>query len=97
LKYIDKENKKLSFHLSSLDSYVLFKMRDNGPGIDEENLPLIFDRFYRADLARGTEKGGSGLGLSIAKRIIEGHHGTIWAESKKGQGTTILFTIKKTR
>jgi histidine kinase len=97
LKYIDKENKKLSFHLSSLDSYVLFKMRDNGPGIDEENLPLIFDRFYRADLARGTEKGGSGLGLSIAKRIIEGHHGTIWAESKKGQGTTILFTLKKTR
>lgn len=96
LKYNEKETKKLSFHLSSLDSYVLFSLKDNGPGIDIENLPLIFDRFYRADLARGTEKGGSGLGLSIAKRIIEEHNGTIWAESKKGEGTTILFTLRKT-
>jgi histidine kinase len=95
LKYIDKENKKLSFYLSTLESHVLFRMEDNGPGIAEENLPFIFDRFYRADLARGTEKGGSGLGLSIAKRIIEEHHGSIWAESKKGQGTTILFTLEK--
>ena len=95
LKYIDKENKKIIFYLSTSESHVLFKMEDNGPGIAEENLPLIFDRFYRADLARGTEKGGSGLGLSIAKRIIEEHHGSIWAESKKGQGTTILFTLEK--
>jgi histidine kinase len=95
LKYIDKENKKLSFYLSTSESHVLFRMEDNGPGIAEENLPLIFDRFYRADLARGTEKGGSGLGLSIAKRIIEEHHGSIWAESKQGQGTTILFTLEK--
>lgn len=95
LKYIDKVDKKLSFSLSTLDSHILFKMEDNGPGIAEENLPLIFDRFYRADLARGTEIGGSGLGLSIAKRIIDGHQGAIWAESKKGQGTTILFTLKK--
>jgi signal transduction histidine kinase len=95
LKYIDKENKKLSFHLSNIDSKILFKMVDNGPGIAEENLPFIFDRFYRADMARGTEKGGSGLGLSIAKRIIEEHQGNIWAERKKGQGTTILFTLEK--
>jgi signal transduction histidine kinase len=95
LKYIDKENKKLSFHLSNIDTKILFKMVDNGPGIAEENLPFIFDRFYRADMARGTEKGGSGLGLSIAKRIIEEHQGNIWAERKKGQGTTILFTLEK--
>jgi histidine kinase len=95
LKYNDKENKRLTFHLSSLASHILFKMSDNGPGISQENLELIFDRFYRADQARGTEKGGSGLGLSIAKRIIEEHHGSIWAESVPGHGTTILFTLKK--
>ena len=61
----------------------------------EKNFPFIFDQFYRADLARGTEKGGSGLGLSIAKRIIEEHHGAIWAESKKGHGITIFFTFEK--
>lgn len=95
LKYIDKEKKKLSFYLSATDSQILFKLVDNGPGIAEGNLPLIFDRFYRADAARGTEKGGSGLGLSIAKRIIEEHHGNIWAESQIGKGTTILFTLEK--
>lgn len=95
LKYNDKVDKRLTFHLSSLDSHILFQMTDNGPGIAKENLTLIFDRFYRADQARGTEKGGSGLGLSIAKRIIEEHHGSIWAESELGKGTTILFTLKK--
>lgn len=95
LKYNDKNDKKLAFHLSSIDSYILFKLRDNGPGIAEENLPFIFNRFFREDLARGTEKGGSGLGLSIAKRIIEEHQGNIWVESKKGVGTTILFTLEK--
>lgn len=95
LKYIDKPEKKLAFYLSIEGSYVLFKMSDNGPGISEENIPMIFDRFYRADMARGTEKGGSGLGLAIAKRIIEEHHGSIWAESQKGQGTTISFTLEE--
>ncbi|AZU61787.1 sensor histidine kinase [Neobacillus mesonae] len=95
LKYIDKERKILSFRLSSQGRNILFKMSDNGPGISPQNLPLIFERFYRADQARGTAIGGSGLGLSIANRIIEEHHGAIWAESKLGQGTTILFTLKK--
>ncbi|WML56631.1 HAMP domain-containing sensor histidine kinase [Neobacillus sp. PS2-9] len=95
LKYNDKEARKLSFHLSTKDTKIQFEIEDNGPGIAEGNLPVIFNRFYREDKARGTEKGGSGLGLSIAKRIIEEHHGRIWAESKKGQGTTILFTLDK--
>jgi histidine kinase len=95
LKYNNKQDKRLSFRLSTRDSHILFQMEDNGPGIAEENLPFIFDRFYRVDLARGTEIRGSGLGLSIAKRIIEEHHGTIWAESKIGNGTTILFTLEK--
>lgn len=95
LKYIDKNEKELSFYLSAMDSKILFKLVDNGPGIPEENLPFIFDRFYRADTARGTEKGGSGLGLSIAKRIIEEHNGNIWAESQIGKGTTILLLLEK--
>jgi signal transduction histidine kinase len=95
LKYIEKENKKLSFHLCEIQTHIQLSIKDNGPGISTENLPLIFDRFYRADLARGTEKGGSGLGLSIAKRIIEEHQGSIWAESSEGEGTTISFTLKK--
>jgi len=95
LKYIDKPDKVLSFQLSTVDTYVLFKMTDNGPGIAEENISMIFDRFYRVDMARRMENGGSGLGLSIAKRIIEEHHGSIWAESQEGQGTTISFTLNK--
>ncbi|WP_035321941.1 sensor histidine kinase [Peribacillus kribbensis] len=95
LKYNEKVNKKLSFHLSDIQSHIQLSIKDNGPGISAENLPLIFDRFYRADLARGTEKGGSGLGLSIAKRIIEEHKGSIWAESRVGHGTMISFTLKK--
>jgi histidine kinase len=95
LKYNDKQEKTLSFHLSTVGPDILFCMSDNGPGIAEENLRLIFDRFYRVDLARSTEKTGSGLGLSIAKRIIEEHQGSIWAESKLGEGTTILFTLAR--
>ncbi|RDW22312.1 two-component sensor histidine kinase [Oceanobacillus arenosus] len=95
LKYNDKEEKVLHFYLSVQNSHIFFKLEDNGPGINEKSIPHIFDQFYRADLARGTEKGGSGLGLSISKRIIEEHQGTIWAENNNGQGITILFTIKK--
>ncbi len=95
LKYNDKEEKELYFHLSTMDSYILFKLEDNGPGINEKSIPFIFDQFYRADLARGTKKGGSGLGLSIAKRIIEEHEGSIWAENNTRVGITISITLKK--
>ena len=95
LKYNDKEEKKLHFHLSAMDSYILFKLEDNGPGVNEKSIPYIFDQFYRADLARGTKKGGSGLGLSIAKRIIEEHNGSIWAENNNGAGISIFITLKR--
>jgi histidine kinase len=55
----------------------------------------IFDRFYRVDNSRNRKNGGSGLGLSIAKQIIESHKGKIWAESSLGNGTTIFFSLKK--
>ena len=95
LKYNDKDEKELNFHLSIKETYVLFELQDNGPGVSEESVPFIFDQFYRADLARGTKKGGSGLGLSIAKRIIEEHKGSIWAENNSGEGLTICITLKK--
>lgn len=72
---------------------VQISVRDTGTGITSSDLPHIFDRFYRADPSRTRAAGGAGLGLAIAKRIIEAHDGTIWAESLAGEGTTIFFSL----
>jgi two-component system, OmpR family, sensor histidine kinase BaeS len=69
------------------------KVKDTGIGINPDDLPYIFDRFYRADRSRTGATGGSGLGLSIVKAIISAHRGTIRAESVPGTGTCILFTL----
>ena len=75
--------------------FVQVEIEDNGQGISENDLPHIFDRLYRADASRNSSKGGSGLGLSIAKKIIDEHGGKIWATSRPGSGTTIYFTLRK--
>ena len=72
---------------------VEIRVHDSGPGIEPEELPSIFDRFYRTDKSRQRESGGSGLGLAIAKSIVEGHGGRIWAESEPGEGTTIVIAL----
>jgi heavy metal sensor kinase len=72
---------------------VMVEVRDEGPGIDEEHLPHLFDRFYRADDARSREAGGVGLGLAICKRIVEAHGGRIEVESKPGKGARFRFFL----
>ncbi len=76
---------------------ILVEISDNGYGIADEHLPRIFERFYRTDLARARKAGGSGLGLSIAKHIIEAHGETIHVRSKTDVGTTFGFTLPTAR
>lgn len=70
-----------------------FAVADNGPGIPTEDLPYLFERFYRTDASRSHHAGGMGLGLAIAKGYVEAHHGEIWVESSLGAGTTFYFTL----
>jgi signal transduction histidine kinase len=72
---------------------LLFTVTDNGEGIPAEELPLIFERFHRVDKSRHADSNQSGLGLAIARAIVEAHGGKIWAESTPGKGTTISFEL----
>ena len=74
---------------------VIIRVIDNGEGIEQEHLPRLFERFYRIDKNRSRKKGGSGLGLSIVKHIIEAHQEQIFVESKIGVGTQFSFTLQK--
>lgn len=72
---------------------LLIWISDTGVGIDQQELPHIFERFYRVDRSRNAASGGSGLGLAIIKAIITAHGGSVWAQSTPGQGTTVFFTL----
>ena len=72
---------------------ILIRVTDQGVGIPDEELPVIFDRFYRIEQRRVHGKSGAGLGLSISKGLVEQHGGKIWVESKEGEGSTFRITL----
>ncbi len=78
-----------------LDEQIMVEVADNGPGIEEKNIPRLFERFFRADKSRARKIGGTGLGLAIVKNIIESHNQTINVHSVVGEGTTFNFTLQK--
>lgn len=80
-----------------LGEQVLVEVTDDGPGIAAEHLSRLFERFYRVGKSRARNEGGSGLGLSIVKHIVEAHGGTITVKSEEGKGTTFSFTLPKSR
>ncbi len=81
--------------IKDVGDFVQVEISDNGKGIATQDLPYVFDRFYRADTSRNSAAGGSGIGLSIVKKIVEDHGGKIWVTSKENQGTTMYFVIRK--
>ncbi len=95
LKYMDKKKGIINIRILDVGDFVQIEIEDNGKGIGAKEVPYIFDRFYRTDSSRNSAKGGSGIGLSIVKKIIEDHGGKIWATSKLGIGTEIHFVLRK--
>ncbi len=95
VKYMGRDSGSIVVLAEDLGDNVKISVSDNGMGIEEKDIPYIFDRFYRADSSRNSRKGGSGLGLAITKKIIEDHNGTISATSVPGKGTCISFTLLK--
>ena len=97
VKYIDKETGEIELIITDEGDFIQVALSDNGKGIDPKDLAYVFDRFYRADTSRNSEKGGSGIGLSIVKKIIEDHGGKVWATSRPGRGTTMYFVLRKSQ
>ncbi len=95
VKYMDKEKGYINIRIKDVGDFIQVEIEDNGRGIAVKDLPLIFDRFYRADASRNSALGGSGIGLSIVRKIIEDHGGKIWANSKPGTGTSMFFVLRK--
>ncbi|MBD2871209.1 HAMP domain-containing sensor histidine kinase [Paenibacillus arenilitoris] len=97
VKYMGQQREEAAgeifVRLGGKEKRVVIEIEDTGPGIDEEDLPYIFDRFYRAEQSRNSETGGSGLGLAIVKQIIEGHGGEVWAENAKEGGARFCLAL----
>jgi signal transduction histidine kinase len=89
------EDGRITLSADNIDGNIFeIRVQDTGPGVEPDKLDLIFDRFYWGDKSRQREEGSSGLGLAIAKSIVEGHGGTIRAESASGQGMRFLIHLR---
>ncbi len=97
VKYMDKPHGRIDIRLLDEQDSVRIEIEDNGRGIAAKDLPNIFDRFYRADASRNSATGGSGIGLSIVKKIVEDHGGYIWATGKEHVGTCMHLVFRKYR
>lgn len=97
VKYLEKEKGIIDIRILDEVDSIRVEIEDNGKGIAPKDLPNIFERFYRTDASRNSAKGGSGIGLSIVKKIVEDHGGYIWATSKEGEGTCLHVVFRKYR
>lgn len=95
IKYMNKARGIINIRLRDVGDFIQVEIEDNGKGIAQKDLIKIFDRFYRTDTSRNSTKGGSGIGLSIVKKVLEDHGGKIWATSKEGVGTVMYFVLRK--
>ena len=95
IKYMDKAKGVIQIRVKDVGDFVQVEIEDNGKGIASKDLAYIFDRFYRTDVSRNSSKGGSGIGLSIVKKIMEDHGGKVWATSREGIGTIMYFVLRK--
>ncbi len=94
-KYMNKAHGIIQLRVKDVGDFIQVEIEDNGKGIAAKDLPNIFDRFYRTDFSRNSSKGGSGIGLSIVRKIMEDHGGKVWATSKEGIGTIMYFVLRK--
>ncbi len=95
VKYMDKRKGIINIRVKDAVDFVQVEIEDNGKGISVRDLPYIFDRFYRTDASRNSSQGGSGIGLSIVKKIVEDHGGRIWATSRENTGTVMCMVFRK--
>lgn len=98
IKYMDKGKGMkgiIQIRVKDVGDFVQVEIEDNGKGIAAKDLPYIFDRFYRTDVSRNSAKGGSGIGLSIVRKILEDHGGKVWATSREDIGTIMYFVLRK--
>lgn len=95
VKYMGHDNGIISISILDDNESVKIEIEDNGKGIASKDIGNIFERFYRTDASRNSLQGGSGIGLSIVKKIVEDHGGYVWATSKEGEGTCMHFVLRK--
>jgi signal transduction histidine kinase len=95
IKYNNKKKGIMNIRVREEKEYIHVEFEDNGKGVKPEETGCIFERFYRTDASRNTQTGGSGIGLSIVKKIVEAHGGTVWAVSNQNVGLTIHMMLRR--